>query len=99
MSQQILEILNRLEEMVMAISNDIQDLKEKKSNETFLDNDDLTKLLKVSKRSLSTWRKSNLLPHSMIGNKIFYAFSDVEKLMKQKLVNKSNNFKTSKNGN
>ena len=99
MSQQILETLNRLEEVVMAISNAIQELKEKKSNETFLDNDDLTKLLKVSKRSLSTWRKSNLLPHSMIGNKIFYAFSDVEKLMKQKLVNKSNNLKTNKNGN
>jgi hypothetical protein len=88
MSQQILEILNRLEEMVMAISNDIQDLKEKKSNETFLDNDDLTRILKVSKRSLSTWRKSNLLPHSMIGNKIFYAYSDVEKLILNKKIQK-----------
>jgi hypothetical protein len=88
MNQQILETLNRLEEVVMAISNAIQELKEKKSNETFLDNDDLTKLLKVSKRSLSTWRKSNLLPHSMIGNKIFYAFSDVEKLMFNKKIQK-----------
>ncbi len=88
MNQQILENLNRLEEVVNTISKDIQDLKEKKSNETFLDNDDLTKLLKVSKRSLSTWRKSNLLPHSMIGNKIFYAYSDVEKLMSNKKIQK-----------
>ena len=88
MNQQVLETLNRLEEVVMAISNAIQELKEKKSNETFLDNDDLTKLLKVSKRSLSTWRKSNLLPHSMIGNKIFYAYSDVEKLMSNKKIQK-----------
>ena len=88
MSQALEENISRLVEKIDTLSIVIDELKNAKKSEQFLDNDDLTKKLKISKRSLSTWRKQKLLPYSMIGNKIFYAFSDVEKLMNDKKISK-----------
>jgi hypothetical protein len=58
------------------------DAKEKQPKETWLDNQELMQLLKISKRTAQHYRDSGLISFSQVGNKIYYKLSDVEELMK-----------------
>jgi len=49
--------------------------------EVFLDNDELIKMLKISRRTAQTWRDEGKISFSQVGNKIYYKLSDVEKTM------------------
>ena len=49
----------------------------------WLDNQKLMQLLEISLRSIQSWRDSNVLPYSQIGNKIFYKASDIQKLLEK----------------
>ncbi len=81
MNQQILETLNRLEEVVMAILKDIQNLKEKNAIENLLDNAEFIKRMNISKRTAQTWRVEGIISFSQIGSKIYYKVSDVDKML------------------
>jgi len=83
MSQQILETLNRLEEVVMVILKDIQDLKEKNAIENLLDNAEFIKRMSISKRTAQTWRVEGIISFSQIGSKIYYKMSDIDKMLKE----------------
>ena len=56
--------------------------------EQFLDNEELIKTLKISRRTAQTWRDEGKISFSQVGNKIYYKLSDVEKTM-QEHYNKS----------
>lgn len=43
--------------------------------------DDLQKMLRVSKRTLFTWRKEGVITYSQVGKMIFYIREDVERLL------------------
>lgn len=60
-------------------------------SERWLDNQDVILLLKISKRTLQSYRDSNKIPFSQIGHKIYYKASDVEKFLK-KNYNKLRNY-------
>jgi len=60
-------------------------------SEKWLDNQDVTLLLKISKRTLQTYRDDKKIAYSQIGHKIYYKASDVEKFLK-KNYNKIRNF-------
>lgn len=47
----------------------------------WLDNEDVCRLLRISKRTLQTFRDKGILPYSQINHKMFYKASDVEKLL------------------
>ena len=49
--------------------------------EVFLDNEELIKMLKISRRTAQTWRDEGKISFSQVGNKIYYKLSDVEKTM------------------
>lgn len=53
----------------------------KKLSETWLDNQEVMELLKVSPRTLQTMRDSRILPCSKVGAKIYYKASDVDDLL------------------
>lgn len=55
--------------------------KQKKLSETWLDNQDVMGVLKISPRTLQNMRDSQVLPFSKVGGKIYYKASDVEKLL------------------
>lgn len=55
----------------------LQDFKEK-----CLDKQEVLQLLKISGRTLYNLRKSNKLSEKVIGGKMYFNLSDVEKLMK-----------------
>jgi len=55
----------------------------KKLSESWLDNQDVMELLKISPRTLQSMRDSRVLPHSKVGGKIYYKASDVEKILNE----------------
>jgi hypothetical protein len=59
------------------------------NNEKLLDRQDILQMFPISVRTLQYWRTKGILPHSKIGNKIFYRQKDVEEMvMKNKVVKK-----------
>jgi excisionase family DNA binding protein len=54
----------------------MQETKEK--NHEWLSNDDVCFLLRISKRTLQTYRDQGTLPFAQIGRKIYYKASDIE---------------------
>lgn len=54
----------------------------KKLTDTWLDNQEVMELLKVSPRTLQNMRDSQTLSFSKVGGKIYYKATDIEKLLK-----------------
>lgn len=46
-----------------------------------LDTEDLMKLLKISRRSLQTWRDTGIIEFSQVNGKFFYRASAVNKML------------------
>ena len=51
------------------------------SGEHFYTDDELSKKLKLSRRSLQDYRDEGRIPHIKLGGKILYRSSDIEKLL------------------
>ena len=84
---QIMEKLNNLE-------NKFIELKGKSENplsEKWLDNQDVMLLLRISKRTLQTYRDNNTIAYSQIGHKVYYKSSDIDKFL-NKNYKKSSRF-------
>lgn len=47
----------------------------------WLDNENVCRLLGISKRTLQTYRDNGTLPYSQINHKMFYKASDIEALL------------------
>jgi len=56
------------------------------SNDQWLDNEDVCKLLRVTKRTLQNYRDNFVLPYSQIGKKILYKASDVQKVLEKNYI-------------
>lgn len=52
-------------------------------SEAWLDNQEVCELLKISKRTLQTYRDDKMLPYSQINHKIYYRVSDIERFLKK----------------
>ncbi len=52
-------------------------------NEQWLDNEDVCRLLDISKRTLQSYRDKGILAYSQTGHKCFYKALDVEKLLEK----------------
>lgn len=52
-----------------------------RSNENWLDNKQICELLKISPRSLQTYRDTGVLPFSQIGRKCYYKAADIEQFI------------------
>ncbi|MEJ5266855.1 MAG: helix-turn-helix domain-containing protein [Bacteroidales bacterium] len=85
--KQIMDKLQSLEERFIKLKIDAQT----PLTERWLDNQDILLLLKISKRTLQSYRDERKIPFSQVGAKIYYKASDVEKFLK-KNYNKVNNF-------
>ncbi len=85
--RQIIDKLQGLEEKFIKMKMDA----ETPLSERWLDNQDVMLLLKISKRTLQSYRDERKVPFSQVGNKIYYKASDIEKFLK-KNYQKINNF-------
>jgi hypothetical protein len=57
-----------------------------RSNEKWLDNEAVCKLLTISQRTLQSYRDNGTIPFSQIGHKCYYRVSDVENLISQSQI-------------
>lgn len=80
-SPQIKEFFQSLERMLDGISRLAKDNKPALNGERFLGNNEVTKLLKVSLRTLQDWRDNNIIPYIQIKGKIIYRQSDIDRLL------------------
>jgi hypothetical protein len=85
--KQIMDKLQGLEERFIKLKVDAQT----PLSERWLDNQDVLLLLKISKRTLQSYRDERRIPFTQIGHKIYYKASDVDKFLK-KNYQKLNNF-------
>lgn len=59
-----------------------------RSNENWLDNKQVCELLKISPRTLQTYRDTGVLPYSQIGRKCYYKSTDIELFINQQQTKK-----------
>ncbi|WP_308601016.1 helix-turn-helix domain-containing protein [uncultured Dysgonomonas sp.] len=78
-----------MKDTLKEFSNQIQELcgKDKKKDE-WLDNQDVCQFLKISKRTLQTYRDNGTLAYSQVGYKCYYKKSDIEKLIEVSIIKK-----------
>ena len=81
--EQFTELITKLDVIQSQLT-----LKADPKKETFIDNQELLQLMKISKRTAQTWRDEGKISFSQVGSKIYYKLSDVEKLL-QEHYNKS----------
>ena len=64
-------LISSLDSRIDGLVKKVEELSARCKKAEFYDLDDLSKLLKVSKRTLSNWRMSGLLPLRKLGNNFF----------------------------
>jgi len=55
-------------------------------NGKWLNGDQVTKMLGVSRRTLQNYRDNGILPYSTVGGKFYYGIKDIEDLMQKNYV-------------
>ncbi len=65
-----------LVEVLNALYYDLQDL-QRPPDQQLIDDVDLQKILKISKRTAASYRSQGVLPYSKLGGKVYYLYSDV----------------------
>ncbi|MAL58615.1 helix-turn-helix protein [Cellulophaga sp. RHA_52] len=90
-TQQYKDLVNRLDDLNKQLEE-----KQKKPQDTFLDNQEFLQLMNISKRTAQTWRDEGVISFSQIGSKIYYRMSDVQKLLdnnyRKAFTTKRNNY-------
>ncbi|MBD8387793.1 helix-turn-helix domain-containing protein [Dysgonomonas sp. BGC7] len=60
----------------------------RENKDEWFDNQEVCQLLKISKRTLQTYRDNGTLAHSQIGYKCYYKKVDIEKLIEASIIKK-----------
>jgi hypothetical protein len=65
-------------------------MKDEKSEEIWIDKQEIMMRLHISNRTLQTWRSKGILPFTRIRKKIYYKESDLRNLLNAHMRQKSN---------
>ena len=57
-----------------------------KLGDQWLDNEEVCKILKVTKRTLQNYRDNFILPYTQIGRKIYYKASDLQAVLEKNYI-------------
>jgi hypothetical protein len=79
------QIRQRFEDFAKQIKNLCRDGQDK---EKWLGNEDVCGLLKISMRTLQSYRDNGVLSFSQIGRKCYYRVSDIENLISKSQIKK-----------
>lgn len=74
------EDFTKMTDMLNALNEKISEMVPPSKN-SMLDNDAFVKHMNISRRTAQTWRDQGKISFSQIGNKIYYRFTDIEKLL------------------
>jgi hypothetical protein len=78
---QFLELITKVDQIDLRVQNLANG-----PPKTFIDNSEFIRLMKISKRTAQTWRDENVIAFSQIGSKLYYRYSDIEKLLLQRII-------------
>ena len=81
-SEQFEKLLNKIEALDLLV----KEVQKQNISRLYLNNNQLSVLLGVSKKTLLAWRNRGLIKFSQIGNKIFYKLEDLESFMQNHSV-------------
>ncbi|GHT57867.1 DNA-binding protein [Bacteroidia bacterium] len=57
--------------------------------EIWLDNETVCAYLKISRRTLQRYRSNGVIAYSLVGRKIYYAISEIKRLLEEKRILRS----------
>jgi hypothetical protein len=77
---------DRIEKMVRRLENRYSNFG---LNNRWLDNQEVMQLLKISPRTLQSYRDQGILPFTRLGGKIYYKASDVEAILEANMSQQS----------
>ena len=77
------EFISSLDSMLDDIESIVKHYKSHLNGECFLSNNEVSKKLNVSLRTLQEWRDTGLIPFIQIKGKIIYRQSDIDKLLQK----------------
>lgn len=77
--QSVHESIDRLSVLIDAIPKDGVDL----SKDEYLCDKEVSRLLKVSRRTLNEYRGNGTLPYYLLGGKVLYKRSEIERVLRQ----------------
>ena len=80
---QVKEFISSLDSMLDGIESIVKHYKPHLNEERFLSNNEVSKKLNVSLRTLQEWRDTGLIPFIQIKGKIIYRQSDIDKLLQK----------------
>ena len=80
---QIKEFISSLDSMLSGIESIVKHYKPHLNGERFLSNNEVSKKLNVSLRTLQEWRDTGLIPFIQIKGKIIYRQSDIDELLQK----------------
>mgnify|MGYP000230777948 FL=1 len=80
---QVKEFISSLDSMLIGIESIVKHYKPHLNGERFLSNNEVSKKLNVSLRTLQEWRDTGLIPFIQIKGKIIYRQNDIDKLLQK----------------
>lgn len=81
------KVWERMLESFSELTAKVRKLTERNTGlKTWLDNEDVCRMLNISKRTLQSYRDSGKLAFSQINHKIYYKPEDVEAFLQQNLI-------------
>ncbi len=85
--EELLNLLQSLEDATFKLEQMIKHTKPTLLNETFITDEELSKLLKVNRRTLQKWRTEGLVEYIQLGGgKVIYASSAIEALLAKNII-------------
>ena len=76
--ERIISLFQLIDELSETIDNIVRNPRTKLGNEQYLTDKDLSRLLKISRRSLQDYRTEGKIPFYRMGGKILYKANDIE---------------------
>ena len=83
-----ISLFQTIDQLSEAIENIVRDFKPGLEGEQYLTDKEVSKSLKISRRSLQDYRTEGKIPFYRVGGKILYSASDIERFLKEHYENK-----------
>jgi hypothetical protein len=82
------EAFKKIMEALAEVKKGLVEKATPKLEEMWLDNEDVSKILRVTDRTLQNYRDRRVIPFSQFGNKIYYKASDIEAHLEKHKISK-----------
>ncbi|MCD7930170.1 MAG: helix-turn-helix domain-containing protein [Tannerellaceae bacterium] len=86
-NKRISSFLKSLDQMLDDIENLTKNYRPVLGGERYLTDKEVANILKISRRSLQNYRNERRIPYCMLGGKILYRESDIQRLLDEGLKN------------